>query len=75
MLQILLSHYCAYSKLLKTLGHTDKNVHGVKFTNDLPIKILHFPIPQSLQKEAKEQIHQLLQAGIIERNWLALFIS
>ena len=68
MLNLLLTHYAAFSKSLKTLGHTDRVVPNLRFINDFPIKTLPFPIPQSLQKVALDQINQLLEAGIIERN-------
>lgn len=71
----MLSHSSAFSKSMKTLGHTDKVVPNLKFNNDYPIKTLPFPIPQSLHKETKDQIQQLLDAGIIERNCSELLVK
>lgn len=65
---MLVKNYCVFSKSLNTLGHTDKIILNLKFINDYPIKTLSFPIPQALQKDALEQINQLLQAGIIEKH-------
>lgn len=68
-LQALLNkHKTAFSKSLKTLGHTDRIVPEINFTSDFPRKTLPFPIPQAIQAEAKTQINELLDAGIIKKN-------
>ena len=66
MVNLFLTHCAAFSKSLKTLDHIGR-IHNVKFINNLPIKTLPYPIPQSLQKKALDQINQLLEASI-ERN-------
>jgi transposase InsO family protein len=68
LLKILLQNYSAFSKSSKTLGHTDKIIPEIKFTNEYPVKTLPYPIPYSLQKECKDQIDQLCEANIIEKN-------
>ena len=66
MSDLLLKHYAAFSKPMETLGHADWNVPEIKFINNYLIITLPFSIPQALQAEMKEQIHQLVEAGIIE---------
>lgn len=69
LLKILLDNFAAFSKSSKTLGHTDKIIPEIKFINDYPIKTLPYPVPYALQKECKDQIDQLCEADIIERNF------
>lgn len=66
--KILTENYAAFSLTLKTLGHSDLVKPELKFTSNCPIKCLPFPIPQALQAEAKKQIQDLIEAGIIEKN-------
>ena len=65
---LLISKYAAFSKSLKTLGHTNCVVPDLKFINDFPFKVLQFCIPQALQLQTKNQINKLPKAGIIKRN-------
>lgn len=65
---ILKENFAAFSSSLKSLGHTDLVKPEIKFTSECSIKCLPFPIPQALQAEAKKQIQELVEAGIIERN-------
>lgn len=65
---ILKENYAAFSSSLKTLGHTDLIKADINFTSNCPIKCLPFPIPQALQAEAKQQLQDLIDAGIIENN-------
>lgn len=69
---ILMENYAAFSKSLKTLGHTDKIKPTISLISDFPVRTLPFPIPQALQDEAYSQIKELEQAGLIEKsatNW------
>ena len=50
------------------MGHTNIIKPQINFTTDYPIKSLPFPMPQSLQAEAKKQIDEMVEAGIIEKN-------
>lgn len=68
LIKLLLQNYSAFSKSPETIGHTDRVIPDLKFINDFPIKSLPFPVPYALQDECKEQISQLCEAGIIERN-------
>lgn len=65
---LLEENYQAFSGSLKSLGHTDVIVPEIKFTTDYPIKALPFPVPQALHKEVKNQIDEMVEAGIIEKN-------
>lgn len=65
---VLKENFAAFSTSLKTLGHSDLVKPEIKFTSNCPIKCLPFPIPQALQAEAKSQIQELIDAGIIEKN-------
>ena len=66
--EILSQNFQVFSKSLDTLGHTDRVIPQINFTNKYPIKCLPFPIPYSLQEEAKKQINELIEAGIIRKN-------
>ena len=67
LLNLLLSNFHVFSKSLATLGHTDHIVPKLTFNHDYPIKALPFPIPYSLQDEAKRQLAEMQDAGIIEK--------
>lgn len=66
--KILEDNFQAFSCSLATIGHTDLVIPDIKFTSDCPIKCLPFPVPQALQAEARRQLQELVEAGIIERN-------
>lgn len=53
---------------MKTLEHTDKVVPNLKFINDYLIKTLFLSVPQALHQEMKEQLNQILETNIIQRN-------
>ena len=65
---ILKNNFTAFSSSLETLGHSDRVSPELNFTSDFSIKALPFPIPYSLQSEAKRQIDEMIAAGIIEKN-------
>ncbi|XP_042911994.1 uncharacterized protein, partial [Parasteatoda tepidariorum] len=64
---ILMSKFSAFSKSLKTLGHTDKISPDLKFKSFTPIKTQPFPIPEALQDIATTHLKEMLDADIIER--------
>ena len=65
---ILQDYFQAFSSSLKSLGHTDIIEPQINFTTNYLIKSLPFPIPQSLQVEAKKQIDEMVEASILEKN-------
>lgn len=65
---LLNTHATVFSKSMSTLGHTDKVTPQLEFHSEYPVKTLPFPVPQSLQKEAQNQLSQLQEADIIKRN-------
>ena len=58
----------AFSKSLKTLGHTDLVSPQINLLNTMPIKTLPYPVPQALEQEALKQLNEMLEAGIITRS-------
>ena len=67
LLEVLMSHYAAFSKSLETLGCTDKVVPKLNFVHKNPIHTLPFPIPQTLQEHALKQLEELQPTALIER--------
>lgn len=65
--KIIHENYLAFSSSTKSLGHTDRITPKITFSSDCAIKALPFPVPSALQDEAKQQIDELIEAGIIER--------
>jgi transposase InsO family protein len=68
MQSLLNNNWSVFASSLKSMGHTDAVKPSLTFTQDFPLKSLPFPIPQNLQAEAKRQLHELLEAGIISKH-------
>lgn len=68
LLPLLMSRYAAFSKSLKTLGHTDRVVPQLQFRSQNPIRTLPFDIPHALRGQVKAELEELEEAGLIERN-------
>lgn len=66
--KILLSNFAAFSKNLKTLGATDLVQPSITLKNSNPIKTIPYEIPYALRDEARSQIDELIEAGLIHRN-------
>jgi transposase InsO family protein len=64
---LLTNFWSIFSKSLKSMGHTDVVIPKINFTQEYPMKALPFPIPQALQQEAKRQLEEMLEAGIISK--------
>lgn len=68
MLNILMNNFAAFSKNIETLGATDRVKPNVTLKNNLPIKTLPYDIPHALQDFVRDELNNLMAAGIIERN-------
>lgn len=66
-LKLMLKICKVFSKNLKTLCHTDLVKPEINFLNSHPIKALPFPVPQSLEAEAKDHLNEMISAEIITR--------
>lgn len=65
---LLMKNATAFSKNLRTLGHTDLVQPHLQFLNKNPIKSLPFPVPQALESEALQQLQEMQEANIIHRS-------
>lgn len=64
----LLSDYKqVFATSLKAMGHTDLVTPKLTFTSDYPRRSPPFPIPQKLLSHTKEQLDEMLEAGIISK--------
>ncbi|GBO38311.1 Retrovirus-related Pol polyprotein from transposon 412 [Araneus ventricosus] len=68
LLETLLDRSAAFSKSLKTIGCTDRVIPTFNFRSRNPIKTLPFEIPQAIQDTIKEELNELIEAGLIHRN-------
>lgn len=68
LLKLLLDQSAAFSKSMKTLGHTDVVNPEIDFIQNIPLKTLPFPVPHYLQEEALRQLNEMKEAGIIDRS-------
>ncbi|CAL1276267.1 unnamed protein product [Larinioides sclopetarius] len=68
LLETLLDRSAAFSKSLKTIGCTDRVKPTFNFRSHNPIKTLPFEIPHTIQGAIKEELNELIEAGLIHRN-------
>ncbi|GBM98190.1 Uncharacterized protein K02A2.6 [Araneus ventricosus] len=68
LLETLLDRSAAFSKSLKTIGCTDRVIPTFNFRSHNPIKTLPFEIPHAIQGTIKEELNELIEAGLIHRN-------
>ncbi|GBM82918.1 hypothetical protein AVEN_230482-1 [Araneus ventricosus] len=68
LLETLLDRSAAFSKSLKTIGCTDMDIPTFNFRSHNPIKTLPFEIPHAIQGTIKEELNELIEAGLIHRN-------
>ncbi|GBL91079.1 Retrovirus-related Pol polyprotein from transposon 412 [Araneus ventricosus] len=68
LLETLLDRSAAFSKPLKTIGCTDRVIPTFNFRSHNPIKTLPFEIPHAIQGTIKEELNELIEAGLIHRN-------
>ncbi|GBM41715.1 Uncharacterized protein K02A2.6 [Araneus ventricosus] len=68
LLETLLDRSAAFSKSLKTIGCTDRVIPTFNFRSHNPIKTLPFEIPHAFQGTIKEELNELIEAGLIHRN-------
>lgn len=65
--EILCEHKQVFASSLKSMGQTDLVVPQLSFTSNYPRRSPPFPIPQMLLKKTKEQLDEMLEAGIISK--------
>ncbi|GBN36456.1 hypothetical protein AVEN_94852-1 [Araneus ventricosus] len=68
LLETLLDRSAAFSKSLKTIGCTDRVIPTFNFRSHNPIKTLPFEILHAIQGTIKEELNELIEAGLIHRN-------
>ncbi|GBN31791.1 Transposon Tf2-9 polyprotein [Araneus ventricosus] len=68
LLETILDRSAAFSKSLKTIGCTDRVIPTFNFRSHNPIKTLPFEIPHAIQGTIKEELNELIEAGLIHRN-------
>ncbi|GBM61901.1 Retrovirus-related Pol polyprotein from transposon 412 [Araneus ventricosus] len=77
LLETLLDRLAAFSNSLKTIGCTDRVIPTFNFRSHNPIKTLPFEIPHAIPDTIKEELNELIEAGLIHRNisqWLSPMI-
>ncbi|GBL95885.1 Retrovirus-related Pol polyprotein from transposon 412 [Araneus ventricosus] len=65
LLETLLDRSTAFSKSLKTIGCTARVIPTFNFRSHNPIKTLPFEIPHAIQGTIKEELNELIEAGLI----------
>lgn len=66
MVRLLLNHTNAFSKSYKTLGKTSIVTPKFKLLHSYPIQTKPYKIPHNIKDQAKKELQDLLDAGIIE---------
>ena len=65
---VLKDNFRKFSVSLKSLSHIDIIEPQINFAINYLIKALSFPSPQALQAKSKNQIKEIVNAGIIQKN-------
>lgn len=65
LLKLLLSYSDIFSKSMETIGESDLIQPRIELMHEEPVRVRPFKTPQALKPILKEQLDQLLKAGII----------